>query len=72
MITHHFLAGCEFIKPIYGFECHLCSVFIRNENDIEDHVSLLQHKKFYQVTIDITMSNSLPFLTHQFQQENLH
>ena len=62
-MTFHFLAGCEFIKPVSGFECHLCRVFIRNGSDIEDHISLLQHKTFYQVRTDFTGCQILPVMS---------
>ena len=65
MMTLHFLAGCEFIIPVFGFECQLCRVFIRNGNDIEQHISLLQHKTVYQVKTDFTVCQSLLFLYQQ-------
>ena len=37
--------------PVIGFECHLCKVFIRNENDIKDHVISFQHLTVYQVIL---------------------
>ena len=45
----HFVLGCKIIMPVIGFECHLCKVFIRNENDIEDHVVSFQHLTVYEV-----------------------
>ena len=65
MVTFHFLAGCEFIKPVSGFECHLCRVFIRNRSDIEDHISLLQHKTFYQVNTDLRFVTFFLLSLHQ-------
>eukprot|EP00112_Aurelia_sp_Birch-Aquarium-sp1_P003478 Seg1389.19 transcript_id=Seg1389.19/GoldUCD/mRNA.D3Y31 product="Zinc finger protein 271" protein_id=Seg1389.19/GoldUCD/D3Y31 len=41
--------GCKFIMPVIGFECYLCKVFIRNENDIEDHVGTIHHLNIYKM-----------------------
>ena len=55
-----FLVGCKIILPVSGFECYLCKVFIRDENDIEDHVVSIQHLTIYEV-ISIQYVQSHPF-----------
>eukprot|EP00112_Aurelia_sp_Birch-Aquarium-sp1_P012505 Seg2628.13 transcript_id=Seg2628.13/GoldUCD/mRNA.D3Y31 product="hypothetical protein" protein_id=Seg2628.13/GoldUCD/D3Y31 len=41
--------GCTIIIPVTGFECYLCKMFIRNENDIEDHIASFQHLTIYEI-----------------------
>ena len=47
--------------PVIGFECHLCKIFIRNENDIEDHVGSIYHLTIYEV--NLTLFHYFDFLS---------
>ena len=43
------IAGCEFIVSISIFECQLCEVFLRHQNDIEQHIETVKHLESYKV-----------------------
>ena len=49
--TNYLVVDCEFIKPVSGYECQLCNIFLRNGYKIKEHIKTFQHMKIYEVSI---------------------
>merc|ERR1712180_215865 len=43
--------GCEFVRAVTGFHCRLCSINIREADDVIPHIDSRQHRDNYETYV---------------------